>query len=126
MPEGRHRNAIGLTGRRDALSVPRGHGLGEGALQPTSHRRPLAVRGTEANRVHHDAVVGRERPHHLEVLDVLVDARGGVSVGPVDDDVLRVALVKVLPLLTRVDPEVEVIEGGQILRQLAGQALELR
>src|ERR1700730_1546011 len=48
---------------------------------------------------------------------------GSVSVGIVDDDVLRVALAKLVPFLVRVDVEVEVLEGGEVLRHLVGRSL---
>ena len=67
---------------------------------------PLAVRSAEPDRVLLDPVVGRERPHVLQVLDVLLNTFGLVAVGPVYYDILRVALVEVLPLLAGVDAKV--------------------
>jgi len=121
----RHRDAVGLAGRLNNLAVRENHRLREGTLEPAGHGRPLAVRSAEPDRVLLDPVVGRERPHVLQVLDVLLNAFALVAIGPVYYDILRVALVEVLPLLTGVDAEVQVIEVRKVLRERGRDPLNL-
>src|SRR2546430_12749000 len=64
-----------------------------------------------------DAVIRSKRPHELQLLDVIGNSFGGVTIRVVHDDVLRMTLVKVLPLLPGVDMEVEVVEVGQVFCQ---------
>ena len=49
-----------------------------------------------------------------------------MAVGPVRDDVLRMRLVHVLPLLAGVDAEVEVVGVGQVAREFGRHACDLR
>src|SRR5205823_10807622 len=64
--DGRHRN-LRLARRLDDLAVGEHHRLGERALEPAAHRRPLAVGGAEARRMLLNPVVGREGPHELSL-----------------------------------------------------------
>jgi hypothetical protein len=45
---------------------------------------------------------------------MLLETGGGVTVGPVHDDVLRVTLAQLVPLLSAEHVEIEVIELGEI------------
>ena len=66
---------IGMkAGGLDGLSVRENHRFREGTFQPARYRSPFSVLGSESDRVFLDPVVGRERPHVLQVLDVLFDA----------------------------------------------------
>ena len=53
---------------------------------------------------------------NLQIVDVALDAVGDVAVGPVDGDVLAVALGQTIPFLVGEDVEVEGVEGGQVGR----------
>lgn len=63
-----------------------------------------------------DPRVGRVDEELLQIVDVHVDALRGVPIGPVDDDVLGVALVEPVPLLMAEDIEIEGVEDLQVLR----------
>jgi hypothetical protein len=58
--------------------------------------------------------IGREYKLALEISKVRFQTGRGATVGPVDDDVRRVALRELIPLLAAVDPEVQVVEVGQV------------
>ena len=53
-----------------------------------------------------DARIRREDEHAFQIFDVGLDASGRPAVRPVDEDVARVTLVELIPLLLRVDIEV--------------------
>src|SRR5438445_10425447 len=73
-----------------------------------------------------DAVIRSKRPHELQLRDVIGNSFGGVTIRVVHDDVLRMTLVKVLPLLAGVDMEVEVVEVGQVSCQRCRHTSDLR
>jgi len=61
-----------------------------------------------------DAGVGCVDEHRFEILDVHVESLGRVAVRPVDRDVLGTVLVELRPLLAGEEPEVEIVEVGEI------------
>ena len=63
-----------------------------------------------------DPGVGGVGEQRLQIVDVALDAVGDVAVGPVDGDVLAVALGQTIPFLVGEDVEVEGVEGGQVGR----------
>src|SRR5438874_6178098 len=73
-----------------------------------------------------DAVIRSKRPHELQLLDVIGNSFGGMTIRVVHDDVLRMTLVKVLPLLPGVDMEVEVVEVGQVFCQRCRHTRDVR
>jgi hypothetical protein len=54
------------------------------------------------------------------------DSQPRVTIGPMHNDVLGMALMEVGPLLTRIDPEIEIVEVREILRQLGRDAFDFR
>src|SRR5260370_29669807 len=106
-----HPELEGLARRGEGLAVADRHGLREGALHHADDAGPVAR--AELDRMHLDARVGRVDEHRFQVLDVLLDAPGLMAVGPMDDDVLRVALVQAGPFLGGEDGAVELGAGGR-------------
>ena len=61
-----------------------------------------------------DPGIGSIDEHVAQVLDVLLDALGGVSVGPMDEDILRMAAMQFCPLLIGEHVVVQVIEDVEV------------
>ena len=80
----------------------------------------------ELDRVDLDPRVRRVHEHRLEVLDVLFEPLRVVSVGPVHDHVLGVALVEPRPLLAGEDGVVQRVERAEVRGGEAVRALVLR
>lgn len=73
------------------------HRLGERAFGRAGHCGPLS--GRNANRVFLDVCVRRVHEHAIDFVEMRIYPLGGVAVGIVDDDVLDVAFVKLVPFL---------------------------
>src|SRR5579871_4379219 len=99
-----HRKPEGFAGGRDRLAVRGGHGLSEGSLHHADDTRPIARR--DPYRVDLDACIRRIDEHCAEVLDVTLEASHLMPIRPVNEDVLRVALVQANPVLIAEDVEV--------------------
>src|SRR5438132_12696845 len=103
-----HPDCEALAGGGYARSIREGQGPCEGASHDAGDRSPAAR--TEANRVHFDCDVRGVDEERLQILDVLSDSSCLMTVRPGDDNVLRVTLLKPVPLLITKDVEVEHIE----------------
>src|SRR5260370_13950431 len=93
-----HPDAEALPGRGNARAIREGHGPRKGASHDAGDRRPAA--GAEANRMHLDCDIRGVDEERLQILDVLVDPSGLMTVWPGDNDVLRVTLGQPVPFLT--------------------------
>src|SRR6266849_6185697 len=113
MTNGHHRELEGLIRRQNRLAVADRHRLRERAGHLARNARPVAR--TEPDGMNLDLDVGRVDEHRLQVLDVFLNALGLVSVGPGNDDVVRMALRQPVPLLVAEDIEVEHVEDLQVL-----------
>src|SRR5262249_27815613 len=88
------------------------HRLTESAGHDSSRGRPGA--GAESNWMNFNRRVGCVVEHRLEILDVLLDSLGLMTVGPRDNDVFRMALGKPVPALIGKDIEIEHVEDLEV------------
>src|SRR5260370_30643864 len=92
-----HPDGEALSGRGNARAIREGHGPRKGASHDARDRRPAAE--AEANRMHLDRDIRGADEQRLQILDMLVDPPGLMTVRPGDDNVLRVTLVEPVPFL---------------------------
>src|SRR5258708_20196673 len=116
-----HPDCEALPGRGNARAISEGHGPRKGASHDAGERRPGA--GAEANRMHLDCDSRGVDEERLQILDVLIDPSGLMTVWPGDNDVLRVTLVQPVPFLIAEDVEVEHVKRLEV--GLNGRRLSL-
>src|ERR1700722_4394431 len=117
---------VSLSRRLNDGAVRKSHGLRKRAIQKTHDGGPFSVCRAKTHRMLGDAVVRSKGPHETQLLDVIWNPFGGVTIREIHHDVLCMALVKVRPLLAGVDMEVEVVEVGQVLRKRYRHTRHLR
>ncbi|WP_426032575.1 hypothetical protein [Caulobacter sp. DWP3-1-3b2] len=61
-----------------------------------------------------DLGVGREGEKTLQFVDMGGDALAGMAVGIVNQNIRRMAFLEAIPLVVRIDVEIERIEGPQV------------
>jgi hypothetical protein len=106
MSERRHRQVISLASRLNGFASGENHGFGKRTIEITHDAGPLAVRSAETHWVLDNAIIRCERPHKIEFLDVRGNSLRRMAIRVINNDVFRMALGEIVPVLPGVDVDI--------------------